>query len=384
MAKRNLANEYRKTLQAQIDIAPQQYRAEALLQPLYQGLNLQNIDYLLNGTPEQSYDYNEWVKPVYSDSKRRGGSSSFMSFPGGDIFGGGPGGGGFPGLPGMGGSGGGGFPGLPGMGGSGGGGFPGLPGMGGGGGGGFSLPGLGGLFGDDEKKRKLITPGHYVSHPATRGAQRGLLEITEHDIVPSQARQQSYMRAADIADVMKLGPEARRAIAASSPEAARLLASLESDAQEGMDLGATLDPSLRREVQQSVRAGQSARGMGKGPVDLYTEALETGSAAEALRATRRANAANAIGLDQKFYGDMFSQVLNRSNPSGALAAGNQAANVSQQAGQRLFNTESPYAQDVYDGNFNASVAQRIGRQNNQTALIGAGIGAAGSIAGGLI
>lgn len=369
--RRNLAKEYRQTIDAQLKAAPQLFESERMFQPLYQSLNLQNLDYLLNGSPEQEFTYYDWNKPVWSDSKNKHQDGFGMGAPGmggmPDLFGGG--GGGFPGLPGMGG---GGFPGLPGMG-------------GGGGGGGFSLPGLGDLFGgDDDDNRKLLQPGHYSTRTVTRGPQRGLLRMMEEDVLPSQIRQNTQQRAGDIADVERLGPDARRAIAAASPESARLLSLLQADAQEGLELGATLDPSLRREVAQSVRAGQAARGMGKGPVDLYTEALETGSAAEALRATRRANAGTTIGLDQQLYGNMFQNILNRSNPQQAQGAVNQASGVGGQSGPQLFNPESAYASDLFNTNFNAHFNELINRRNNQAALIGAGINAVGNIAGSFI
>lgn len=373
---RNLATEYRKTLQAQHDLAPMQYMDEAQFQPLYQSLNLKNIDTLLNGTGAQDYTYYDWNPAVYSNTRRAKQGSSFLSglpgMPGGD-------GGGFPGLPG--GSGGFSLPGLPG----GSGGFPGLPGMGGGGNPLSSIPGLGSLFGGSDKpKRKLLSAGHYTGRTVTNPAQRGLLQMYEQDIAPSQARQVSFQRQSDINDVRNLSPAFREAMRTSDPTSAKLLDSLSSDAQEGMDLGATLDPSLRREVSQSVRAGQSARGMGMGPVDAYIEAMQTGSAAEALRATRRANAANAVQMNQGFYGNAMDKILNRSNGNGALGTAQLASQIGGQAGAKDFNPESAYASDLYNTNFNAAIAQAINAKNNQTALIGAGISAVGGIAGGAL
>lgn len=362
---RNYRREMQANIEAQIGLMPQMFQAQSIYAPLESSLNLQNLDSFLNGTQDSDYTTYGWKAPVYKTGRRSSGGGVSL----------------LPGMPMPGGSGG--FPGMPG----GGGGFD-MPSLIPGGGGGFGLPGLDGLFGGDDKpKKKLVSKGQYVATgTAHRGAQRGFLDMYQNDIVPTldaaQRRSLSYQREGDIADVQRLSPAMLAALRASNPEAARLLDSLNADAQQGMDAGATLDPSLRREVSQSVRGGQAARGMGLGPVDLYTEALQTGSAAEALRQTRRANAASTIGLDQQFYGNPFDRILNRSSQSNALAPGIAAQGDAMSQIKQFINPESPYAGDIYNTNFNAMQSRNNAASSNTAALWGAGINAVGHIAGG--
>lgn len=364
VASRNYSNELRKTLQTQIALQPQVYQAQSQFAPLWNSLNLQNMQDFLMGTGDSDYATYAWQAPIYKT--RRGTSGGGMSM--------------VPGMPGMG---------MPGMGGGGGfdmpgmGGGMGLPGMDGGGG----FPGMDMFGGNDGGGKKLISKGRYVSTgTAHRAGQRGFLDLYENEIIPkldeAQRRSLSYQREGDIADVNRLGPQMLAALRSSNPDAARLLDSLNSDAQAGMDAGASLDPSLRREVSQAVRAGQSARGMGMGPVDVFTEALQTGSAGEALRASRRSNAANTVLLDQQFYGNPFQTILNR-NAAGAAAA----PGVSGQAGAmsqigQLFNPESNYANSVYDFNANAKQSAYNADANNKAAITSALISSLGSTAGG--
>ncbi len=153
--------------------------------------------------------------------------------------------------------------------------------------------------------------------------------------------------------------------AAMDPANAALYGELNQQALSELQMGAQLDPSLRREVQQSVRGGQAARGVGFGPSDIYTEAMQTGSAAQALRNQRRA-----------FAGNVAQANLQRDQPYFALAS--QGANYAQQGGANLFNPWSPYGQDVYNTNYNSEVARKIATANANAHVIGAALGAASS------
>lgn len=348
---RNYAKEYQKTLETQVRMAPMLFQAEQEAQPLYNSLSLEGLDQFLNGTKAQDYTTYNWQAPVYKvNGKRRGGGLSavpgmgvgdgmgpmdFMN-PLSDSFGG--------------------------------------------------MPGedmLGGLFGGGGGGKKLISKGQYVaSGTGHRDAQRGFLDIQEHDIMPALARMLSTQREGDISDVARLGPEARAAIRSANPEQARLLDLIMGDATQGMEMGATMDPSLRREVAQATRSGQAARGMGKGPIDLFTEAMQTGSAAEALRNSRRAAATNAVGLDQQVYGDLFNRILARNGAGSAQSLTGQAAGISAAGmGAKLFNPESQYANGVYDGNMNSRQSAANNAASNNAALISGLMSMAGSAAG---
>lgn len=139
-AGRNLSQEYSQTLSAQMGIMPNLLAAQAQYQPVQSGNTLQNLNYLMLGTPDQSYTSQVYSPAVYD----KGGTYSYGPLPQ-DVMGaiqypslpdqtnfpqstpwyqkifGGGGGGGIPGLPGIGGGG------IPGISGGGiGGGIPGV------------------------------------------------------------------------------------------------------------------------------------------------------------------------------------------------------------------------------------------------------------------
>lgn len=151
---------------------------------------------------------------------------------------------------------------------------------------------------------------------------------------------------------------------AVDPAQASLLGELNRQALSELQMGAQLDPSLRNEVQQSVRAGQAARGLGLGPADVYQEAMQTGSAAQALRSQRR-SFAGGVGA------------LNLQNIMPYLGLGQQFT----QAKPVMFDQWNPYAADLYNTNYNAEAARQIAAAANRASVAGATLGAAGKIGG---
>lgn len=217
--------------------------------------------------------------------------------------------------------------------------------------------GLSSLFGGGGKKRKKVQlqPGQWS--PVTK----------KYSYEAPKVR--------GIVDVMnEAGDRALQGYKESNPEMTALLGELNTQAQSELGLGAQLDPSLRREVQQSVRSGQSARGLGYGPSDVYEEAMTTGSAGQAMQDRRRSFAELMTNLNQQVAQAAFARnVLGQQNVGPAFAAGQERTNV---------NPLNPYAADVYNTNFNAKWADVIGTRNYNAATQAALIGAIGSIVGG--
>lgn len=216
----------------------------------------------------------------------------------------------------------------------------------------------------------------------------GLLATLEQQVGPAASRIQSgaasRQRAADVGDVLNLAPQSAQAMREVDPARAALLDQLTSQASDELGRGAQLDPDLARQVSQSVRAGQAARGFGYGNADVFAEAMGLGQAGQALRNQRRAFAGNVIGQRSQVYGDPFLQILGRPstvNPQGYMG---QAGALSQSGGPRLFDPWSAYGADLYNTNYNAEAAARIGQSNAQSALIGSAIEAVGNIAGGFL
>lgn len=217
-------------------------------------------------------------------------------------------------------------------------------------------------------------------------AQRGLLDIFQNDIMPRYNDITSQSREAEIADVAKLGPSALAAFRAANPEQAALMSRLNSDAMSELDAGASLDPAMAREVAQGVRGAQSARGMGMGLNDMVQEAMARGSAGNALRQQRRANAAGMVQLNQATGMDPYMSILGR--PSQALQGANSAVGTGLSQGKtlgpELFGGSNINAGDLFNTNYNAQAAANISNANSSAAMTSAGIGAGGAVLGGVL
>ena len=188
-------------------------------------------------------------------------------------------------------------------------------------------------------------------------------------------------RAGDIADVQNLAGSSRSAYDALNPEGAALLKRINALRQDELADPFAMTASQRREAEQNVRGAQAARGMGYGPTDAFTESLYLGDRQRGLYNERMQNAAQTIGLNQAFYGDPFQQILGR--PSGTSAQGlyQQAAGIGP---QQVFDPYSSYYGNAYNFNANAQNAANIAGANANAGILGAGIGALGTIGGGMM
>jgi len=209
-----------------------------------------------------------------------------------------------------------------------------------------------------------------------------LLALYKDQIAPTmgevEAAARSRSRAGDIADISALGPQARAAIKAASPEQAALADTLTAQAQSGLNAGSRLTPEQQRMVEQQTRSGLAARGLAQGPSGALQEAVRSQMAGAGLQQQRQQQAMGALGASQGVYGDVFQQVLGR--PSQAFAGSQSFLGQAQgfNPGQ-LFNPESQYAANIMSGNQQSQLAARTASAANTTALIGAGMSAASSL-----
>ena len=215
-----------------------------------------------------------------------------------------------------------------------------------------------------------------------RSATPELLKLYKEQIAPTmgevEATARSRSRAGDIADISALGPQARAAIKAASPEQAALADTLTAQAQSGLAAGSRLTPEQQRMVEQQTRSGLAARGLAQGPSGALQEAVRSQMAGAGLQQQRQQQAMGALQASQGVYGDVFQQVLGR--PSQAFGASQ--GFVGQASGfnpGQLFNPESQYAANLIGGNQQAQLAARTASAANTTALIGAGMSAAASL-----
>jgi len=213
-----------------------------------------------------------------------------------------------------------------------------------------------------------------------------LLQLYKEQIAPTmgevEAAARSRSRYGDITDISILGPQTRAAIQGFAPEQTRIADILAQNATSNLLAGSRLTPEQQRMAQQQARVASSARGMAQGPNAALQEALRSQMIGAGLQQQRQQQAMGALQAGQGVYGDVFQQVLGR--PSQAFA-GSQGF-VGQASGfnpGQLFNPESAYASNIYAGNQQAIGAARAAGASATSGLIGGGLGALGSIGGGL-
>jgi len=218
-----------------------------------------------------------------------------------------------------------------------------------------------------------------------RQATPELLKLYKEQIAPTmgevEAAARSRSRAGDIEDIARLGPQAREAIRGAAPEQTRIADILAQNATSNLLAGSRLTPEQQRMAQQQARIASSARGMAQGPQAAFQEALRSQLMGAGVQQQRQQQAMGALQAGQGVYGDVFQQVLGR--PSQAFAGSQGFLGQAQgfNPGQ-LFNPESAYAQNLFAGNQQTQMAANAAGASATSGLIGAGLGALGSIGGG--
>lgn len=211
-----------------------------------------------------------------------------------------------------------------------------------------------------------------------RSATPELLALYKDQIAPAmseaEAASRSRSRAGDIADISTLGPQARAAIKAASPQQAALADTLTAQAQSGLNAGSRLTPEQQRQVEQQTRGSFAARGLAGSPTAGLQEAVRSQLSGAGMQQQRSQQAMGALGASQGVYGDVFQQVLGR--PSQAFGAGQGFIGQAQgfNPGQ-LFNPESQYAANLIGGNQQAQLAARTATAANTSSMVGAGLSA---------
>ena len=218
-----------------------------------------------------------------------------------------------------------------------------------------------------------------------RQATPELLALYKEQIAPTmgevEAAARSRSRAGDIADIARLGPQAREAMRGAAPEQTQIADILAQNATSNLLAGSRLTPEQQRMAQQQARIASSARGMAQGPQAAFQEALRSQLMGAGIQQQRQQQAMGALQAGQGVYGDVFQQVLGR--PSQAFAGSQGFLGQAQgfNPGQ-LFNPESAYAQNLFAGNQQTQMAANAAGASATSGLIGAGLGALGSIGGG--
>lgn len=211
--------------------------------------------------------------------------------------------------------------------------------------------------------------------------QPGLLSLYEQDVLPLLTRagvaDQQARISGELGAIDKYAGDVTASLRRASGTEG-ISNELQRQAQAELAAGTSLTPDVARQVAQGVRSSAAERGFGMGRSDAVAEAFAQGERGLQLQQQRRAFAGQTAGLLQATGGDPFMAILGR--PSGTTSAAQAFLGQGQAASPgALFNPESSYAQDIYNTNYNAQAAAKIASANNQTALMSAGIQAAGNM-----
>ncbi len=220
----------------------------------------------------------------------------------------------------------------------------------------------------------------------TTEATRGMLDLYEKDISPTLSRMDAQalrsQREADIAAVEQLGGRATDALRSADPQQAALVDEMNRQAMEELALGGSLSDAQKRNIQQGMRSGQTARGLGTGVGDAVAEALAQAEGAEQQKASRRQFAGQVAGLNQSVKGDPFMSILGRSSGVSPMMAGQMFGQGKSMVPGQIFNPESNYAGGLYGQNAQMKLGAAQATAQNKSNMFGAVMGGLGSLGGG--
>jgi len=188
---------------------------------------------------------------------------------------------------------------------------------------------------------------------------------------------QASQRQADVEALQKYGPQAVAAIRSADPQQQVLVERLNREATQGLDAGASLDPSLANTISQSVRARSAANGFGFGMPDAVTEAYAMGDRGQALRQQRQGFAGQVAGINAATGADPALAILGRPSSAGAgaqnlLGAGQMNAGGK---GSPDFNPFNSYSADLFNTNYNGRAAADIAETNATASVVAGGLSA---------
>ncbi len=224
-----------------------------------------------------------------------------------------------------------------------------------------------------------------IEEYTTTKASRGMLDLYEKDINPTLSRMDAQalrtQREADISAVEQLGGRATDALRQADPQQAALVDEMNRQAIEELLLGGALSDAQKRNIQQGMRSGQTARGLGTGVGDAVAEAMAQAEGAEQQKASRRQFAGQVAGLNQSVKGDPFMSILGRSSGVNPMMAGQIFGQGQSMVPGQIFNPESNYAGGLYGQNAQMTMGARQSTAQNRSNMFGSVVGGLTGIAG---
>ena len=180
------------------------------------------------------------------------------------------------------------------------------------------------------------------------------------------------------------GGRAREALDAANPEQAALLQELNQQALSDLRLGGQLNAGEQRQLSQAARGAQAARGFGYGINAAAIESWAQLQGSEQKRRQRQGFAQSMVGMNKATAADPFMAILGRPSSMNPMMAGGVVGQAGGFNPGAMFSPESQYAGDIYNQNWQGELAARTASASNRASMIGAGLGAVGSVFGGAL
>ena len=205
----------------------------------------------------------------------------------------------------------------------------------------------------------------------------GYLSLYQNQIAPAaaaaQAASNTAVRTGTVGDINALVPGMVAATRSANPTAAGMLDTITGQTNNNLNYGTTLSPTQTTQLDESVRAGQAARGLGTGAGDATQEALAQTNYGQQLYQQRLANASQAAAKSTNFYSGVLPSIggaqANMAIGSGLSGMG---GGLAAPASMGEFTPNSSLISDNMNNNYSASDQ---GAANNNAMIIG-GISAA--------
>lgn len=216
-----------------------------------------------------------------------------------------------------------------------------------------------------------------------------------------------YQRAGDISDVETYGPRSTAAFLAANPflrdsltnlsgrtQDTDILKTLNSQANSALASNGQLSPQEQRALDQQSRAAFASRGNLRGNQSIVSEVLNRDAAVRARQQQAQQFATGVQGMNQgqndfvgrasQIFGsqlsDPFTAILGRSSGAGGNGGNQQMIGT----GATLFNPTNPYANDIYQQNFQAEQQNNVNQANANNAQTTGYLQLAGSVLGALL
>lgn len=181
----------------------------------------------------------------------------------------------------------------------------------------------------------------------------------------SNAAANNYSRGANVADIRQFGAQASDAVRGMNP----LMAGLNTQAQQGLDMGANLYPTDVKRITNGVRGDWANRGLGASGAAQLDEAMQLYGAGESARQGRQGFASQVAGLNNQLALPALNVITERSAaPQDAMGMLTMGSGFGQAAGPTLIPGAQNY--DILNTAYNANAAANIAAANNRAGVLG--------------